>query len=77
MGNVIQTASPAKVIVLVFAAIVLLGACLLMLPFASRSGQSCGFLTALFTSCSATCVTGLSLVDTYSQWYGIYLSLLQ
>ncbi len=39
-----------------------------MLPFASRSGQSCGFLTALFTSCSATCVTGLSLVDTYTQW---------
>ena len=64
----IRTASPAKVIVLVFAAIILLGACLLMLPLASRSGQSCGFLTALFTSCSATCVTGLSLVDAYSQW---------
>ena len=63
-----RAASPAKVITFVFAAIILLGACLLMLPAASRSGQSCGFLTALFTSCSATCVTGLSLVDTYSQW---------
>ncbi len=62
--------SPAQVITLVFAALILLGACLLAMPLASRSGQSCGFLTALFTSCSATCVTGLSLVDTYSQWSG-------
>lgn len=63
-----RLASPAKVITLVFAIIIVLGALLLAMPFASRSGQSCGFLTALFTSCSATCVTGLSLVDTYSQW---------
>ena len=48
----------------------MLGALLLCLPFASRSGESCGFLTALFTSTSATCVTGLSLVDTYTQWSG-------
>lgn len=39
-----------------------------MLPIASRSGQSCGALTALFTATSATCVTGLILVDTYVQW---------
>lgn len=62
--------SPALVITLVFAALVLLGAGILCLPFASRSGESCDFLTALFTACSATCVTGLSLVDTYTQWSG-------
>lgn len=62
--------SPAQVITLVFAALVLLGAGILCLPFASRNGQSCGFLTSLFTACSAVCVTGLSLVDTYTQWSG-------
>ena len=61
---------PAKLIALVFAIIILLGAGLLMLPAASRSGSSCGFLPALFTATSATCVTGLSLFDTYTQWSG-------
>ena len=57
-------------IVLAFASVILLGAVLLSLPAASRSGESSGFLTALFTATSATCVTGLSLVDTYVQWSG-------
>ncbi len=70
LGRVSRSFSPAQVIVLIFALIVLLGACLLWLPAASRSGESCGFLTALFTACSATCVTGLSLVDTFTQWSG-------
>lgn len=62
--------SATKVIALVFAAIILLGACLLSLPGASRSGVSCGFRPALFTATSATCVTGLVLYDTWSQWSG-------
>ena len=70
MRRISRAFSPAQVITLVFALIVLLGAVLLSLPCASRTGESCGFLTALFTSCSATCVTGLSLVDTYTQWSG-------
>lgn len=57
-------------IVMAFAALILAGALLLTLPFASRSGESCGFLTALFTATSATCVTGLVVVDTYLQWTG-------
>lgn len=61
---------PAKLIALVFAAIILIGAAFLMLPFSSRSGISCGFVPALFTATSATCVTGLSLFDTYTQWSG-------
>lgn len=65
-----KTMHPAKLIALVFAIIILLGAGLLMLPAASRSGSSCGFLPALFTATSATCVTGLSLFDTYTQWSG-------
>jgi len=59
-----------QIIALMFVGIILLGASLLMLPAASRSGESCGFLPALFTSTSATCVTGLVLFDTWSQWSG-------
>ncbi|MFI3313191.1 MAG: potassium transporter TrkG [Eubacteriales bacterium] len=55
-------------ILLAFGALILLGSILLTLPVASRSGESSGFLTALFTATSATCVTGLALVDTYTQW---------
>jgi len=65
-----KTMHPAKLIALVFGAIILLGAGLLTLPAASRSGVSCNFLSALFTATSATCVTGLSLFDTYTQWSG-------
>ena len=61
---------PAQIIAISFAAIILLGAGLLCLPVASRSGVSCGFLPALFTATSATCVTGLTLFDTWSQWSG-------
>ena len=62
--------SATRIIAIVFAAIILLGACLLTLPAASRSGISCGFRPALFTAASATCVTGLVLYDTWSQWSG-------
>ena len=59
-----------QTIALIFALIILVGAGLLMLPFSSRSGVSCGPLTALFTSTSATCVTGLVVRDTWTQWSG-------
>lgn len=62
--------SPTQIIALAFALIILVGTGLLMLPFASRSGQSAGLLTALFTATSCTCVTGLVLVDTWTQWSG-------
>lgn len=51
-----------------FACIILLGGLLLTLPIASRSGQPLPFLDALFTSASATCVTGLVLYDTWTQF---------
>ena len=65
-----KSLSPTRIIALTFAAIILLGTLLLMLPAASRSGISCGFRPALFTATSATCVTGLVLYDTWSQWSG-------
>lgn len=60
--------SPTQIIAIVFAAIILLGAILLTLPVSSRSGESAGFLPALFTATSATCVTGLVMFDTWTQW---------
>ena len=62
--------SATRVIALTFALIILTGALLLSLPAASRSGESCGFLDALFTATSATCVTGLTRFDTWSQFNG-------
>lgn len=46
-----------------FALLILAGAIVLMLPISSKTGAQTPFLTALFTSTSATCVTGLSLVN--------------
>ena len=62
--------SATRVIALVFFGIIALGTVLLALPVASRNGQSCGVLTALFTATSSTCVTGLVMADTYTQWSG-------
>lgn len=62
--------SPTQIIAITFAVIILVGAVLLSLPVASRSGVSCGFRPALFTATSATCVTGLILFDTWTQWSG-------
>ena len=62
--------SAARITVAAFGAIILIGALLLTLPLASRSRVSCGFLPALFTATSATCVTGLVVFDTFTQWSG-------
>lgn len=65
-----RSLSATKTIACVFAAIILAGALLLTLPVSSRSGESCGFLPALFTATSCTCVTGLVMFDTWTQWSG-------
>ena len=62
--------SPTQIIAISFAGIILVGTLLLCLPIASRTGQSAGFLDALFTATSATCVTGLVAGDTWSMWSG-------
>ncbi len=57
-----------RVLTAFFLLVILLGSLLLGLPVASANGRSCGALTAVFTATSATCVTGLSVVDTFTQW---------
>ncbi len=51
-----------------FLCIILIGAALLTLPVASRAGTWTSFFDALFTATSATCVTGLIVVDTCVHW---------
>lgn len=60
--------SPIRLLSFSFLFLILSGALLLMLPFASQSGQWTDFYTTLFTSTSAVCVTGLVLVDTGTYW---------
>lgn len=54
--------SPSKLILLSFGTIILFGAFLLMLPV-SYTDRPVGFIEALFTATSATCVTGLTVFD--------------
>lgn len=68
IGRPFRAMKPGRLIVLVFLGMILLGAGLLCLPAASRSGQPTDFLTSLFTATSATCVTGLIRVDTGTHW---------
>lgn len=60
--------SPAEILMLGFASVILIGALLLNLPISSASGESPGFLNCLFTATSSVCVTGLVVVDTGTYW---------
>lgn len=70
-----------QIIILGFAAVILIGALLLMLPVSSKAGIITPFNEALFTSTSAVCVTGLVVQDTATYWswfgQGIILILIQ
>ena len=58
--------SAPQVILLGFAAVILIGALLLMLPISTKDRAGAPFEDALFTSTSAVCVTGLVVRDTGS-----------
>lgn len=64
MKTVKNKLNPPKILVLGFATIILIGTLLLTLPISTENGQGLSFLDALFTATSATCVTGLVVVDT-------------
>lgn len=63
-----QRWSATQILSFGFAALIIIGALLLCLPMASKSGSGIPFLNALFTSASATCVTGLVVYDTWTQF---------
>ena len=60
--------TPAKTVLLGFLGLILVGTCLLMAPAASVQAGGVDFLTAFFTATSATCVTGLVVMDTVTGW---------
>lgn len=57
-----------QIITFSFFAVIMTGAIILTLPISSKSGEFTNFVDALFTATSATCVTGLVVVDTYTHW---------
>ena len=69
---------PINVLPLGFIAVILIGTLLLMLPISNRDGAVFPFLSALFTATSATCVTGLVVADTATQFsiFGQFIVLL-
>jgi len=62
--------SPARLALLVFAAIIAVVTALLSLPAATRAEEPATFVDALFTAVSAVCVTGLTTVSTATYWSG-------
>ena len=63
-----RSTSVFQTIISSFLGIILVGTLLLLLPFATREGNTTTFSDALFTSVSATCVTGLTVKDTATHW---------
>lgn len=81
MHQSLFAAHPARTVVMGFAAVILVGTALLALPIAAEGRSATGVVTALFTSTSAVCVTGLAVVDTSTYWSGfgegVILALIQ
>ncbi len=60
--------SPAQTLVVGFLLIIAVGTLLLWLPFASKSEDCAPLFDCLYTATSATCVIGLTTVDTFARW---------
>lgn len=75
------TLSPVRVVALSFAAAIVAGTALLLLPASAADGQSTTVTDALFTATSAVCLTGLITVDTPVHWsgfgHGVIVTLIQ
>lgn len=60
--------STTKIIILSFLLAIFVGSALLSLPISTKSGESVAYIDALFTSTTATCVTGLVTLPTATTW---------
>jgi len=70
MKKNISKLTSSQLIILGFAALIVIGALILMLPISAQSRQWTSFSDALFTATSAVCVTGLIVHDTATYWSG-------
>jgi len=72
---------PGQVVALAAIGLIVLGACFLLLPFATKPDVHLGVIDALFTATSAVCVTGLIVMDTPQDFtafgQGVILFLIQ
>ena len=62
--NILKKMSPGRFIALGFAFVILMGSFILFLPISHNPGVPVSYIDALFTSTSAVCVTGLTVIDT-------------
>lgn len=60
--------TPTRIISFIFLVMILVGSVLLALPVSTRGEEATPFIDAMFTAASSTCVTGLSVFDTYTHW---------
>ena len=60
--------SPAQTLVVGFLLIIAAGTLILCLPISSASGKATPMFECLYTATSATCVIGLTVLDTLSHW---------
>lgn len=68
MKKMIRRLTQTQMIVIGFCLVILSGTILLMLPISTREGVVTPPIDALFTTVSASCVTGLIIADTYQYW---------
>ena len=68
MKKIIRRLTQTQMIVIGFCLVILSGTILLMLPLSTREGVVTSPIDALFTTVSASCVTGLIIADTYQYW---------
>lgn len=67
-GNIKSKLNSTRIIALGFLILILIGSLLLSLPISTRSRTATPYIDSLFTSVSATCVTGLIQYDTFTHW---------
>jgi trk system potassium uptake protein TrkH len=68
MPQFIKQMKPPQMIIFGFLFVILIGSIFLALPMSDQNGQATSYLDSLFMAVSATCVTGLAVVNTADHW---------
>ncbi len=66
--QLIKNMKPPQMIIFGFLFVILIGSIFLALPISDQNGQATSYLDSLFMAVSATCVTGLAVVNTADHW---------
>jgi trk system potassium uptake protein TrkH len=63
----IKRMNPPEMIIFGFLSVILIGS-IFLAPISDQNGQATSYLDSLFMAVSATCVTGLAVVNTADHW---------